>query len=246
MQVTLLGTGSALPSPERVQSGTLVEGQDRRLLIDCGSGVVHRLSQAGYASCQIDTVLLTHLHLDHIADLPTLLKARILSNCPSLTVVGPPGTRAVCNHLFAVDDLSERAEVTVIEQCNTDEPFQIVDFSIELVETVHSKQSFAYRFGDQFVVSGDTAPAQRVFELADGVHTLIHECAYTDAIETATHTTPSGILAGLDAIAVDRVVLTHLFPQAEERVNEIRSAVRSVRETEVLIATDGMALGFPN
>jgi ribonuclease BN (tRNA processing enzyme) len=79
MEVTFLGTGSAMPTGDRAQTGLLVTHDDRRLLVDCGSGVLHRLAatETGYEA--VHTVLLTHLHLDHVSDLLPLLKARWLA-----------------------------------------------------------------------------------------------------------------------------------------------------------------------
>jgi Metal-dependent hydrolases of the beta-lactamase superfamily III len=50
MEVTFLGTGSAMPTGDRAQTGLLVTHDDRTLLVDCGSGVLHRLAStdAGY------------------------------------------------------------------------------------------------------------------------------------------------------------------------------------------------------
>jgi ribonuclease BN (tRNA processing enzyme) len=46
MRLALLDTGSALPSPTRLQTGAIIERGADTLLIDCGSGVTHRLAQA--------------------------------------------------------------------------------------------------------------------------------------------------------------------------------------------------------
>ena len=69
MRVTFLGTGSAMPVADRVQTGLLVEatpGDRAPLLVDCGAGVLHRLSQTDPGYEAVSTVLLTHHHLDHV------------------------------------------------------------------------------------------------------------------------------------------------------------------------------------
>lgn len=246
VQVTLLGTGSAFPSPERLQSGTLVESGDRRLLVDCGSGVLHRLRQSGVDFREVSTVLLTHHHLDHVADLPSLFKARILSDIASLEVIGPPGTRAICEQLFAIDGLASRGDARIVERSLDDAPFEIAGFDVDAVETTHGKPCFAYRFDDRLVLSGDTAPDEEVFALADGAHTLVHECAYPDGVETDAHTTPAGLLAGVADLAIERIVLTHLFPEAEARQEDIHSTLMEGLTTEVIVGEDGMRLGIPD
>lgn len=70
MRLTVLGTGSALPSPSRLQTGAVVENVETTLLVDCGSGITHRLVQSDTDYRDIDTILLTHTHLDHVAASP--------------------------------------------------------------------------------------------------------------------------------------------------------------------------------
>jgi ribonuclease BN (tRNA processing enzyme) len=238
MQATILGTGSALPSSERLQTGVLLADGETRLLVDCGSGVVHRLAQNGVDVREIDAILLTHHHLDHVADLPTLAKARVLQDHAPLCIAGPPATSAVCDHLFAVDDLDERLDLNVTEHTPDDGPLEVAGFEIELAETTHSKQCFAYRFGDALAISGDTEPTATVMDLADGVDTLIHECAYPDGVDSAGHSTPTELADHLEGIDVDRVYLTHLFPTAEAEAETIRDTVAARVDAQVRIASD--------
>ena len=227
-----------MPSTERIQSGTLVETDDSRLLVDCGSGVGHRLAQAGVDHRDVDTVLLTHHHLDHVADLPTLAKARWLDDHEDLTVIGPPKTTTVLDHLLSVDDMRDRVDLTVREHTVTDAPFEVAGLTVDCVETTHSKQCFAYRFGDDLVLSGDTVPNEDVFALADGVHTLIHECAYPDDVESEGHSTPTPLGRHLAQLDLERVYLTHLFPEAEAKAEEIRATVQEHVDADVRLAKD--------
>jgi len=237
MQMTLLGTGSALPSPTRLQSGTLLETDEERLLVDCGSGVTHRLAQADVDVRTVDTILLTHHHLDHVADLPTLAKARLLRDHDRLEIAGPPGTRAICESLFAIDDLSERLDLQVSEHTLADAPLSYGGHRIDAIETTHAKQCFAYRFGDRLVLTGDTAPDDDVFAFADGVDVLVHECGYLEG-PADVHTTPEALADGLQEIDVDRIVLTHLFPTAEAESERLREIVAERVDAAVTVAED--------
>lgn len=239
MQVTLLGTGSAFPSGDRVQSGTLVERDGDRLLVDCGSGILHRIGAlAGVTELDIDTVLLTHHHLDHVSDIPGLVKARELKDTPEFTVVGPPGTRGVCDSLLAVDDIAERAAVTVDEFDPDERRLDVGPFTVTMAEGTHSKRSFSYRFGDGLTVCGDTTVNDAVIDLADGCHTLVHECSYPDGVETETHTTPSELADALAGIDLERLYLSHLFPQTEAIAADVERTVADRLDAEVAVATD--------
>jgi ribonuclease Z len=77
LRVTLLGTGVGIPQKDRSQSSLLIRARDP-LLLDCGAGTLLRLSEAGVDVLDLDAVFLTHLHLDHVADLLPLANARYL------------------------------------------------------------------------------------------------------------------------------------------------------------------------
>ncbi len=82
ISVTLLGTGVPLLDPAaylasgRVNAGLLITAGTERMLFDCGQGIVTRLLQSGgpadNPNIALDKVFISHLHSDHIADLPAL------------------------------------------------------------------------------------------------------------------------------------------------------------------------------
>src|SRR3954471_8488815 len=96
IRVTLLGTASGPPVRlDRYQMATLVEAGGERLLFDCGRGTLLRLAQAGIPLEKVSKLFITHLHSDHIVDIPDLYlspwAARTQRKLP-LEVWGPSGT----------------------------------------------------------------------------------------------------------------------------------------------------------
>ena len=85
LKVTLLGTGVGIPQPGRSQAAILIEN-DLPLLLDCGAGTLLRLDQVGAGPEAIDTVVLSHLHLDHVHDLLALANGRYLSGLQGLSI----------------------------------------------------------------------------------------------------------------------------------------------------------------
>lgn len=88
---------------------TLVEAGSERFLFDAGRGFMQRLVQAGAAMNAVTKLFLTHLHSDHVVDVPDLMltpwSAPPERKVP-LEVWGPAGTRDMMRHLqeaFAVD-----------------------------------------------------------------------------------------------------------------------------------------------
>jgi ribonuclease BN (tRNA processing enzyme) len=259
MRVTFLGTGSAMPTPERVQTGILVEseplddGSDsegdstddttdddrRRLLVDCGSGVLNRLAStdAGYEA--ISTVLLTHHHLDHVADLLPLLKARWLAGEEHLEVVGPSGTKALVDGLLDVHDyLQGRVDLRIREVGA--ESFAVAGFSVEGFETRHSKPCLAYRFGDDFVFSGDSEAFAGLTNFASGATVLAHDCSFPDEVDVSNHPTPTQLGEALSGVDIGRVYLTHLYPHTRGKHSEMIRSVERHFDGDVRMAKDGL------
>lgn len=103
MQATLLGTGCPPPNPSRRGPATLVRAGAEILLVDAGSGVAVQLQRAGVRTSQLRTVLLTHLHSDHVIDLGHLVVTRwIVGENAPLEVLGPAGTAAHVERLLAL------------------------------------------------------------------------------------------------------------------------------------------------
>ena len=96
IEVTLLGTGSPIPDPNRAGPSTLVRAGGQALLVDCGRGVLQRAAAVGVGAAGLSALLLTHLHSDHIADLGDVLITRWISTFTPdpapLPIIGPPGT----------------------------------------------------------------------------------------------------------------------------------------------------------
>ncbi len=193
MELTLLGTGCPSVSAHRYGPAAQVRHGGVALLVDCGSGVTQRLVQAGHAGRDIDAVLLTHLHSDHIVDLFQLvISSWHQGRDRPQRVFGPPGTRAYVDRLMALwrPELDRRIaherrpsaaalEVEVREIA----PGDRLDFGALRVETVEVDHrpvrhafGFAFEAADlRLVISGDTRPCDSLAEAARGADLLLHE-----------------------------------------------------------------------
>ena len=253
MQLTFLGTGSAMPTGERAQTGLLLETGDDALLVDCGSGVLHALSRTPVGYEGVDTVLLTHHHLDHVSDLMVLVKARWLAGATDLTVVGPPGTADLVGDLLDVHDyMQDRLDLTLRDVEPDGETFSLDALDIEAMETRHSMPCHAYRFepasgeGPPVVFSGDSEAFPELVEFADGAAVLAHDCSFPDDVDVSNHPTPQSLgeaLAAADA-EVGRVYLTHLYPHTNGRHEEMLDSIAEHYDGDVRFADDGLRLSL--
>jgi ribonuclease Z len=243
LKVTLLGTGVGIPQPGRSQAAVLLEN-DLPLLLDCGAGALLRLEQAGMGLEALDTVALTHLHLDHVSDLLALANARYLSDLPGLDVWGPKGTQ---NYLKIVQGAYPNlVEMQIsVHELKPMDSFCVKGFDLFAEEARHSVTALAFRIEAEekvVVYSGDTEACARIAALAAGADLLIHECSFPEPFDVTNHSTPRRLGNLLHGIEIKRVVLTHLYPQAQEHEDEMESLVERLSGAPTLVGWDMMNL----
>ena len=100
LDLALVGTGGMLPMPNRWLSSVLIRYKSRLVLFDCGEGTQIRLQALGWGIKNIDLILISHVHGDHIIGLPGLLLTQGNSGrTEPLQILGPPGVGAVIEGL---------------------------------------------------------------------------------------------------------------------------------------------------
>lgn len=240
MDVVLLGTGSPIPDPHRAGPATLVRAGSVRLLVDCGRGVLLRASAAGLGANQIDALLVTHLHSDHVTDLGDLITTRwVLSFAPApLHVIGPERTREVVAGVLASlrpdieyrlahhDDLTWEPPVDVAE-CNAGVVFERDGVRVLAAPTDHRpvRPTLAYRVeheGTAVVLAGDTVPCESLDELAAGADVLVHTVVRDDLVRAVPlqrlrdvcdyHSSVADAARTAARAGVRTLVLTHYVP----------------------------------
>jgi ribonuclease Z len=260
MRVTLLGTGTPFPSAERFGSAILVEVAGKKLLFDCGRGVVIRLAQAQISPKDIDDLFLTHLHSDHVVGIPDLwLSGWLLGRKRPLPIWGPAGTHSMAEHLaqaFGFDirirqaapdplpvkgvtlDAKEIAQGEIYNDGSTRASAFLVDHG-----TV--KPAFGYRVdsaGHSVVISGDTKFCQNLVDFARGVDCLIH-VAWSAGWKNATPPSERSIASAEDAGRVFAILNPKLGVVYHYKDEEgLEDAVRKEYKGPFVIARDLMVV----
>ncbi|MHA1904619.1 MAG: MBL fold metallo-hydrolase [Candidatus Thorarchaeota archaeon] len=245
MRVTLLGTGSSEAGAERVQSGVMVEAEGEIFLFDIGSGVLHRLLQTGVELTSINSVFITHFHIDHSSDfLPLFQRLWLNGYKKTLGFYGPPTMKEWLRgiHDVAFPYLREKV-ILKPYYLNETEALQVGPLSISTCPTLHgTHDTRAFRIeheGQSVVYTGDTAPCRDVVELAKGTDVLIHECNWLDGKHPiGVHTSPSELTGIVEEIAPKKVILVHLSPEVIQNKDKVIATVGRRTDAEVILGED--------
>jgi ribonuclease BN (tRNA processing enzyme) len=225
MRLTVIGSGTAAPHPDRVCAGHLVEASETRLLLDCGNGVVFRMAQLALDWRAITHVALSHFHYDHVGDLPALIAAFRWGQLPPrtvpLTIIGPPGTREWLERVAAAHGswiLGPDYTIEIAEITPGGDGIALPDMKLDAFPVPHSANSVAYSItGGQarLVYTGDTGDSDALADWATGCDVLLAECSLPAASAMAEHLTPESAAALAARARPGRLVLTHFYPPVE-------------------------------
>lgn len=245
-KVILLGTGAAWSGPDRENTFMLVRGETTNLLIDCGGSPTQRLAHVGVKPNEIDYIILTHNHPDHIYGLPLLLlNAWMAGRRAAIHIYGLKGTiRSVRKLLQAMDfnllpNFTPLKYHTVIPNSITELP-PIGEFDVSAAPTKHYVPTLALRVteratGKRFAYSSDTSPNQSIIDLACNVDLFFHEATL---LGESSEGHSSAQEAGAEAAAanVGRLVLVHVPPNVKPK--RWREAAQESFHGQVMVAKD--------
>jgi ribonuclease BN (tRNA processing enzyme) len=223
-ELIILGSGTGIPSLRRGSPGFLVIAESSHLLIDSGAGVLRRMLEVGITYRDIDLLLYTHIHPDHISDLVPLLFACKYADLPrekDLVCVGGHGFRRYFGKLkrtYGTWIEPNSYQLTLKEISKKSLSFR--DVKIFARPMAHLPGSVGYRIefgeGKSIALSGDTDYCSNVVALTSGVDLLVLECSFPDGKKVEGHLTPS--LAGRIALEsrCKKVLLIHLYPICDQ------------------------------
>jgi len=225
MKITLLGTGLPMPNPKRKGPSQLVTLGEEHLLIDCGPGAVHRMTEIGVMPNNIHQVYLTHQHADHYLDLDYFILIRwLMGEDRPLEIYGPVGTKLLINNLMTAHAYDYENRLNTIGGDKKLPTFKITEIDegpiketdgaiVTAFNVVHMPNdlSFGFRFDandSSIVFSGDTAPCENLIKHSHQVDILVHECVDSRKSNLAKSSTWK---SSEDRIAHMRKI--HTFPE---------------------------------
>ena len=253
-KITILGSGTCVPSLERNPCSFLMETGGNRILFDCGPGVMRRLLEIDVSIFDISHIFLSHFHPDHSGELVSFLFA-LKYPAPSLqkqalTIVAGQGFNTFFEHLQMVygnQIVLPSGFMNVIElDTNGPDTYVFSGFSVASMPVAHRPESLAFRIvdstGNALVYSGDTDVCDGLVDIASNADLMICEAAFPDNQKISGHLTPS--LAGeiAQTAKVKQLVLTHFYPACADA--DVEKQCRSTYSGALVLAQDMMVFSL--
>ncbi|MFX1562587.1 MAG: MBL fold metallo-hydrolase [Promethearchaeota archaeon] len=245
MDVTILGTGASLLSPDRVLAGLMVEISGEPLIFDIGSGVLHRISCTMVDLTRIEHVFISHFHVDHCLDLASLIQSLwLMEYDKTLKVYGPKHLKNAKKGLDIIFPYLKDKVRLDLEILNPKFEKKTENWKVASFPVIHGDieaYGFLIEAEDKRVVySGDTAPCRELVKAAEGADLLIHECSLPDRLKekAALHTTPGDLGRMAAEAGVKALVITHLYPELLDDLSGALSSIRKSFSGKIIVPRD--------
>ncbi len=252
MRVTILGSGTCVPSLERSSCAVLVEVGESKVLLDSGAGTMRRLLEAQTTIFDLTHIIYSHFHPDHTAELVPLLFATKYPDGhrrkTPLSICGGTGLNNFFSGLKSVYgqwiELAPGLLKIIEADITRPDILRFRDFTVNTIPVKHNPESIAIRITDvrgaSVIYSGDTDYCENIITIAEGANLLICEAAVPDDQKVAGHLTPA--IAGEIAsqAGVGKLVLTHFYPECDQI--DMRKECRKTFNGPLSLAHDLMKL----
>jgi ribonuclease BN (tRNA processing enzyme) len=242
MKLTVIGQWGGYPKVNEASSGYLLEHNQFKLLIDCGSAVLSKLQNFVQPE-DLNAVIISHYHPDHIADIGVLQHALIIGkymdkNIQTLPIYGHQEDEYGFQLLTFQD-------ITKSVPYNPSEPLQIGPFKITFLRTKHPVPCYAMRIeveNQVFVYTADSAYLESFPAFSQNADILLCECNFYGNMDGsgAGHMTSyeAGELANL--AGAKRLILTHL-PQYGD-LEQLKTEAAEKFTGDVILAYYGLTV----
>jgi len=250
-EIFFLGTGGSVATKERDNTSLLVSNDEALILIDCPGSVIQKIKKLGFDPRCLTSILVTHVHPDHIYGLPSLVHSLMLDEC-RIDLYGSEETVVFCQELLDLFRLREKKIKTKINFISLKNG-QDLSFASSLQATVlrvpHHSSSLAFYFdfgreNKKLMYSGDTPLYTSLFNSALDLDYLIHDCSapsrffkeYPLLYEMHTNSLQLGKLC--QEVRVRCLIPCHFFGELDFSLVEIEKEIRQNYKGKLIMPRD--------
>ena len=254
MNLVVLGSGTAVPHPQRASSGHWLEVNGGSLLLDCSAAVVHRMAQENLDWVGLDAIWISHFHLDHVGGLAPLLfgtkhAPQTQSRRKPLTIFGGHGLETLFRAFDEANDyrLLKQPFPVEIREVSPREEFEILPgLKARTFSTPHTRESLALRLEDErgtsLVYTSDTGYTDALAKFAAGVDLFVMECSFPRDKPVETHLELADAMRLAQKAEPRKVMLAHLYPEWDGI--DLVVEAKKLWPGETRAATDGLRLSI--
>ena len=221
--VELLGSGNAFLPSGRLHSFLAI---DKHIVVDCPPTALASLRKAGISPADIDTILITHVHGDHVFGFPFfLLERKYISDregLKELTVAGSSGVKERLTHLCNLAYPGSLEEI--LETINWVDVPNVKGWTMERFEVLHDPEVDPHGWmmtndeGWSMIHSGDSGPFEDLWDRIGRCSFAVVEMGVPEWVNTEHHHKPSDITKLANKYPNTKMVITHTFIDSDYQI----------------------------
>ena len=221
--VELLGSGNAFLPSGRLHSFLAI---DKHIVVDCPPTALASLRKAGISPADIDTILITHVHGDHVFGFPFfLLERKYISDregLKELTVAGSSGVKERLTHLCNLAYPGSLEEI--LETINWVDVPNVEGWTMERFEVLHDPEVDPHGWmmtndeGWSMIHSGDSGPFEDLWDRIGRCSFAVVEMGVPEWVNTEHHHKPSDITKLANKYPNTKMVITHTFIDSDYQI----------------------------
>ncbi len=256
MELIVLGSGTSIPHPGRSSSGYWLRNENANVLLDCSVSAIGRILQENLDWQDLDSIWISHFHLDHCGGLAPLLagikhSGQMKARKKPLSIFGPNGLRRLLEgfdgvYSYKLFEQPFPLEILEIEQL---EEFELAPgLTAVALKTPHTPESHAVhvrdKAGGSLVYTSDTGFSDTIDAFARRVGLLVIEASFPKNKPTEKHLELAEAIYIVRRAEPQIALLTHLYPEWDD-VSFEDEMKKSPGLRKVVKAFDGMRVKVP-
>ena len=253
MQFVVLGSGTSVPHPKRSSSGYWLETESGSLMLDFSASAIHRIAQENLDWANLDSIWISHFHLDHVGGLAPFLfgtkyAPETQKRTKPLRIFGAKGLKKLLESFDKANDygLFEQSFPLEIIEIEPLEKFEILpEVEAVAISTPHTTESLAIHLRNKhdktLVFTADTGFTKDLATLARGADLLVMECSFVKNKPFEKHLELAEAMYLTRLAKPKKVLLTHFYPEWDA-VDFQKEVAQFSPNCEVIEAKDGLRL----